>query len=300
MDYPAWQDPLTRPETCDPLPGLHGLSPHLEPARSTLSWANAWVLAGCAHLAYFCAREQAVELGRLGMEPVLRFGEEPGAGFIAGGGGVSVLAFAGSRGVAADMSTDRGFGRSGGLPAALGELAGPEPLVLPISAGGESASSLLGVHSALEVVWDEIRDALLARGEPVWMTGHGTGGAMASLAAVLMPAAGLYIFGAPAVGNRALVGLLRDTPAFRFVLGSDPVCAEPREGSLMGHAGEAVYITGDGARHSAPKRSRGLGRLLGSARATDHAIAGYCRSIASALGRDAGAEETPVPIRGTQ
>ncbi|SJM91516.1 Lipase class 3 [Crenothrix polyspora] len=96
-----------------------------------------------------------------------------------------------------------------------------------------------GFDRALNSVWNRMTKALEKAhryGQPIWITGHSLGGALAALAAarltldidesVYKSINGLYTFGQPRVGDRVLVKALDDQIKpryFRFVNDNDMV-----------------------------------------------------------------------------
>lgn len=107
-----------------------------------------------------------------------------------------------------------------------------------------------GFADALEIAWPTLcsqvagPDAL-----PLLIAGHSLGGALATLAAALLPEALLYSFGAPRVGNQAFVHAMRPAEVrhHRYVNHRDPVPLLPP--GLLGyqHSGRAYYIDKQGA-----------------------------------------------------
>jgi hypothetical protein len=86
-----------------------------------------------------------------------------------------------------------------------------------------------GFKSEFYRIWDAV-DALLSEvpaGFPLFYTGHSLGGAMALLAAGRRPAAAVYTFGAPKVGDAAFARSLRNMPIFRVVNNRDLVAVLP-------------------------------------------------------------------------
>jgi len=100
-----------------------------------------------------------------------------------------------------------------------------------------------GFDQALDSVWSQITKTLEKihqYGQPLWITGHSLGGALAVLAAARLALVidqhiyksinGLYTFGQPRVGNRAFVKALDDEIKpryFRFVNDNDIVPRVP-------------------------------------------------------------------------
>lgn len=91
-----------------------------------------------------------------------------------------------------------------------------------------------GFWAAIDTAWDEILLELgpeVANGRRLWITGHSLGGALAQLAALRatrdgLPVAGVYVYGAPRVGDeRVAEELDAAVPGtlFRIVIADDPV-----------------------------------------------------------------------------
>ncbi len=113
-----------------------------------------------------------------------------------------------------------------------------------------------GFADSLEAVWPEVEAALQQITRPLLITGHSLGGALASLAASLVPHEELITFGAPKVGDAEFCASLGS--ARRFVNNEDLVCRLPPTGvSLVqayGHAGQLVLIgpTGETSQPAEP------------------------------------------------
>ncbi len=59
---------------------------------------------------------------------------------------------------------------------------------------------------------------------PIWICGHSLGGALATLCFARIPeATGLYIFGAPRIGDREFNKLINNRPCFRIENSGDPI-----------------------------------------------------------------------------
>jgi triacylglycerol lipase len=105
------------------------------------------------------------------------------------------------------------------------------------------------VHSGFLTAFIEIQgtlDEILSRrrpGQRLWLTGHSLGGALAAIASAYLGESrvqGLYTYGCPRVGNAAFTKLLPKSAHFRFVHGSDWVCAVPPE--FLGYVHSGVHI----------------------------------------------------------
>ncbi|MDC7233568.1 MAG: lipase family protein [Spirochaetales bacterium] len=93
-----------------------------------------------------------------------------------------------------------------------------------------------GFLKGLEEVWsgeDGLEQFLITlqsekRKRPLWICGHSLGGALATLCFARIPhAAGLYVYGAPRVGDQDFVDLIQDRPVWRVEHGRDPVPMVP-------------------------------------------------------------------------
>jgi len=116
-----------------------------------------------------------------------------------------------------------------------------------------------GVHAAFEAIWDEVFVSfrlLSHRNQPIFVAGHGIGGAFAVRAAQrlsvesLLPA-GLYTFGAPRVGDAPFCEALRVRLAgriFRFVNEGDFIPRLPPRAWGYDHVGEVMYFDATGKR----------------------------------------------------
>jgi triacylglycerol lipase len=125
-----------------------------------------------------------------------------------------------------------------------------------------------GFAQALTGVWDEVMDQMdSARGnaQPIWMTGHSLGGALAYLATAVLcftdrePVNGLYTFGQPRLGDIGFCNQCEtafgDTH-YRFVNNEDIVTRIPPRvmphipPEFYGHSGRLAYFDAAGAPHS--------------------------------------------------
>jgi triacylglycerol lipase len=115
-----------------------------------------------------------------------------------------------------------------------------------------------GFYDALSSVWNDLVAALQGMrqdGQPLWITGHSLGAALATLAAarllkenVVGSISGLYTFGQPRTGDPAFAawfdGLMR-ARMFRFVNNNDIVPHVPLP-PLYKHVGTFLYFDSDG------------------------------------------------------
>jgi hypothetical protein len=101
-----------------------------------------------------------------------------------------------------------------------------------------------GFAGALDRVWPQIEGQLTALDLPVLYTGHGLGGALATLAASRRPPETLYTFGAPRTGDKAFADTLAKTAAYRYLNCCDAVAHLPL--AVYQPAGRLRYIDSDG------------------------------------------------------
>lgn len=153
-----------------------------------------------------------------------------------------------------------------------------------------------GFRDALDHVWPEILRLLadlrgLVGGRDLLLVGHSLGGALATLAAarlcaVEIPAPPrLVSFGAPRVGDAALVARLAPVDWCRVVCGADIVARVPSWWLGYRHGGDLRYIDRHGLVLRAPSSMTMLADRLAAAgwrpshlarqALRDHAISGY-------------------------
>jgi hypothetical protein len=103
-----------------------------------------------------------------------------------------------------------------------------------------------GFAWALRRVWPALLQTLTHHSGRLVYTGHSLGGALATLAATLLPPAALYTFGAPRVGNARFAELLRDVDHVRATDCADAVCDVPPSWLGYVHTGRQLYVDRDG------------------------------------------------------
>lgn len=122
-----------------------------------------------------------------------------------------------------------------------------------------------GFDAALDSVWNQIVQTLVKvhqYGQPLWITGHSLGGALAVLAAarlvldidthIYKSVHGLYTFGQPRVGDRAFIKTLDDELKpryFRFVNNNDIVPRVPVRLNQYQHGGSICFFDSTGILH---------------------------------------------------
>ncbi len=191
----------------------------LEPGSINYSPANAWWFAECAFLAY-CHPGFARMAYKLAGFDKFRFFQGTGTEcMVAVNRKMIVVAFRGtelkSRSVLHEIRTDL------------------NTVPVPFDMGGRVHKGFL---LALGEIWDgpeglsqylqDLEQKFPKR--PLWITGHSLGGALATLCFARTPKAkGLYVFGAPRVGDNDFVRLLENRPAWRIENAQDPVPLVP-------------------------------------------------------------------------
>ncbi|HKG96145.1 MAG TPA: lipase family protein [Gemmatimonadaceae bacterium] len=169
-------------------------------------------------------------------------------------------------------------------------------------AGAHGHAVHAGFLAALQVVEEplaarlqELRRAAPRR--PVWFTGHSLGAALATLAAARFgPAAGVYTYGSPRVGDDAFAdGYERVAPRpVRFVHGSDLVTRVPLHGRYSPlrlaapvgdyrHVGDPWHVRDDDRVEPGedPHSTGTLGRILSAARKARAITAAAARAVAA-------------------
>jgi alpha-beta hydrolase superfamily lysophospholipase len=125
--------------------------------------------------------------------------------------------------------------------------------------------------------------------EPLFLTGHSLGGALATLAASRWPARACYTFGAPRVGDGAFARTLR-APLYRVVNGQDVVPRVPPASDLLGFADAGELHQLGAAAASDEVTPRDLAERLDERRwfdpapfLADHAPASYVARLRASL-----------------
>jgi triacylglycerol lipase len=101
-----------------------------------------------------------------------------------------------------------------------------------------------GFVEALHQVWQDLQPQLANLTEPLFMTGHSMGGALAQLAAWYHPPQAVYAIGAPRVGDAGFATRMAAVPIYRLVNGRDVVADLPPSTRLLSFcaAGRMVHI----------------------------------------------------------
>lgn len=111
-----------------------------------------------------------------------------------------------------------------------------------------------GFWHALDLAWGELMEHIRTfrnQEQPIWITGHSLGGALATLAAFRLtqeglPFQGLYTFGQPRVGGWNFSKAFNKShrhKVFRFVNNNDFVTFVPPISLIYAHIGQLCYLT---------------------------------------------------------
>jgi len=214
----------------------------LEPGNTDFSPANAWWFAECAFVTYCHPGFVRLAYRLVGFDG-FRFFQGKGTECMVGwNAAVAVVSFRGtelkSRSALHEIGTDM------------------DTRPVPFEGGGKVHQGFL---KGLEEIWEgpdglkTFLDGLMdeAPDRPLWITGHSLGGALATLCFARTPQAkGLYVFGAPRVGDQIFVDTLAGRPIWRVEHGRDPVPMFPPDLPKVNFRfrdpGQLVFITRDG------------------------------------------------------
>lgn len=253
------------------------------------SLANAYWLARAAQIAYSDGGEIEPQARGLGLTEFAFLQEKETQGFVAADDKAIIVSF---RGTEPDKIQDLL------ADARLHKVDGPFG---EVHRGFQNAFLL--VKDDMYAAIDKFRNA--DNPQPVFVTGHSLGGALAVMATAYCltddrPVDGLYTFGQPRVGNEDFVEGFKaalGSRHFRFVNNNDTVTRVPPRVFGYAHTGDLRHIEVDGDIVDNPGRwtvflDRVRGRfedLLqpGTDGIKDHSMDRYVAHIANALGVDA-------------
>jgi len=214
----------------------------LEPENTEYSAVNAWWFGECAFLTY-CHPGFVRMAYRLAGFEGFRFFQGKGTECMVGWNESAVIvSFRGtelkSTSALYEIGTDM------------------NTIPVPFESGGKVHQGFL---KGLEEIWDgpEGLQAFLDEtieedpSRPLWMTGHSLGGALATLCFARTPRAkGLYVYGAPRVGDQEFVDIIQGRPIWRMEHGRDPVPMVPPDLPNVQFSfkdpGKLVFISKDG------------------------------------------------------
>jgi triacylglycerol lipase len=218
------------------------MSISFESNNTKFSLTNAYALALASQLAYESEDVIRVTLLKQGFQTEFITDKETDTQlFIAHSGSAIVIAFRGTEGSKIkDWFTDAGFGFKETVHGRIHK----------------------GFDKALDSVWNEIETTLNKvhqYGQPLWITGHSLGGALAVLTAarlvldlndsIYKSINGLYTFGQPRVGDSKFVKELDEEIKpryFRFVNDNDIVPRVPIRLNQYKDGGTICFFDGEG------------------------------------------------------
>lgn len=209
------------------------------PESTVFKLANAYSLALAAELAYGAEPQiRATVIDQWECDGFRYFEKRGARGFVMSNASVVIVAFGGIE--------------PSGLPKWIANLD------LDLTKGPLGGRVHAGCQKRLNRVWDDIERAIHDlrgdRPKSLWFTGHGFGGALATLAAARLvaedrPVYGLYTFGSPRVGDRKFARGFNfefRVRAFRFVNNNDTVTRIPPRSAGYSHVGTFRYLTDKG------------------------------------------------------
>ena len=209
------------------------------PNKTSFDLVNARATARASQLAYKKKEEILKTLKNWGFPKAEFFSHKKTGtqGFVAGNHQMILVAFRGTEtGELKDWAVDVKIRR------------------VPAKGGGHVHR---GFKAALEAVYADMAKAVRAfqdGGQPVFVTGHSLGAALAGLAVAAsrterIDIAGLYTYGMPRVGNKHFAKKFKQAHgrrAFRFVNNNDIVTRLPPRGLGFKHVGAVKYLNSKG------------------------------------------------------
>lgn len=220
----------------------------VEPNCTQFSLKNTYALALVSKLAYESEKDIRIKLLQQGFKvefinkPDTHKADKDTQLFIAHSGSAVVIAFRGTEKLK-DWLTNAGFDFQ----------------------NTPNGKVHKGFDNALNSVWNQIVHTLKKvqqYGQPLWITGHSLGGALAVLAVarlvldidpdIYKSVHGLYTFGQPRVGDRTFVKTLDDQIKpryFRFVNDNDIVPRVPIRLNQYQHGGSMRFFDSSGILH---------------------------------------------------
>jgi triacylglycerol lipase len=210
-----------------------------EPKSTQFSAKNAYALALCADLAYESEKKIKAKLAEQGFKS--KFIERRDTQLFVGHNDQAVvLSFRGTASIKDWMTNS-------------------DVSLTSVRAGTGKVHS--GFLRAVCLVWDDILDTLKAvqnKAQPLWITGHSLGGALAAVAAARFvleldkPVSGVYTFGQPRAGDREFSRAFNaelKARFFRFVNNNDIVTRVPTRELGYSHVGSLRFFDSDGRLH---------------------------------------------------
>lgn len=210
-----------------------------EPNTRTFSKGNLAYLAYFAEAAYSTPEESKAKLEKLGFqinghEHYLEFPDTDTEGLMVGDDEKIIIAFRGTENLT-DWMTNMKL----------------------LKAAWKVGTVHAGFYQSLESLWPEAigrLESLRTNNQPIWITGHSLGGALATLAGATldqqMPEyeiAGIYTFGQPRVGDQIFAQSLDKGMKERFFRAVNNNDVVPRIPSMkFSHVGKLLYFDSDG------------------------------------------------------
>lgn len=259
------------------------------PNKTSFDIVNAWATAKASELAYKDEPDVVKTLNGWGFPNTKFFSKKETQGFVAGNDEMILVAFRGTEpNKIRDWMTDADIKKVSGK-------------------GGGHVHR--GFKAALELVSEDMANAVRKfrkQGQPVFVTGHSLGAALAGLAVAAsqtegIDIAGLYTYGMPRIGNKFFAAKFKKNHgkrAFRVVNNNDIVTRLPPRALKYKHIGQIKYLTSKGKLESGStpwrnflKRVKGQvkGRLddflkPGTDGLKDHGKGRYVRILAALKG----------------
>ena len=185
---------------------------------------NAWYMADFSRIVYLEDYKRVRhDLKRAGFSKVKFFDNKGSQALVASNKKTIIVAFAGTE-------LDEGF----------------EDLLIDIDAIPEKFEKGGLVHrgfkKGLDYIWEDMVKYItpLLKNRTLWYTGHSLGAALATIAAALLPGNGMYTFGSPRVGSKAMLKNI-ECPVYRITKSRDIVTRIPPP-PLYRHIGDVYFI----------------------------------------------------------
>lgn len=211
----------------------------LDKNNTQFSLNNAHTLAVCANLAY--AKDVKIATDMAGFGYTAQFMENDDIQFfVAHNDDAIIIAFRGTTTIE-DWLTDGDI-----------KLVAVRPRMGKVHAG---------FKRSLEKVWPQLLDyvhSVQTKAQPIWITGHSLGGALATLAMAKFqleidkPINGTYTFGQPRVCDREFARIYNNeckSRHFRFVNNNDIVTRIPTREMCYSHVGSLRFFDSEGKAH---------------------------------------------------
>ena len=207
------------------------------PKKTTYDPVNALALAQASQLAYSSEEDILKRLKSWGFPNAKFFSRRGTQGYVAGNDEMVLVAFRGTE------------------PKEMEDLMADAKLKKVPGKGGGHVHR--GFKAALEAVSEDMARAVRKfcdRGQPVFVTGHSLGAALAGLAVGAsktesVPIAALYTYGMPRIGNKHYAERFQESfgeCTFRVVNNNDSVTRVPPRSFAYQHVGVVKYLDSHG------------------------------------------------------